>query len=163
MTVTILKSKSSLIRTKIILPKATFVWADKNYHPIFESNELEHHFGCPKQLGSHKSSSIGNWKGFSSSLDKTCVLVSEGEMTSIKLRAGDVIVVASDGLFDNLHGEEVTTLMNESKEFCFSPSLNNVLIPRKKSVVITSHTTSYHYFQTKFLMSGPRSRQIGCL
>merc|ERR1740136_620830 len=34
-------------------------------------------------------------------------------MTCVRLRAGDVIVVASDGLFDNLHGEEVTTLMNK--------------------------------------------------
>jgi len=93
--------KKKRLDTYVLGDSLVMVWrwdeTDQTYHPYFESNELEHHFGCPKQLGSHKSSST----------------VDEGEMTVTKIRAGDVVLVASDGLFDNLHGEEVTSLMTK--------------------------------------------------
>eukprot|EP00494_Astrolonche_serrata_P010471 UN10538 len=37
--------------------KVARVLDDGKYHFSFESSELEHHFGCPKQLGSHNASS----------------------------------------------------------------------------------------------------------
>ena len=60
---------------------------------------MEHRFGCPKQLGHHEASSQPE----------------DGEESEVKTQVNDVILCASDGLYDNLHGEQITHIFDKRK------------------------------------------------
>ena len=61
---------------------------------IFRSPRQEHYFGCPYQLGHHEESSTP----------------SDAQLSANRVRAGDVIVLGTDGLWDNLTDGEVTEI-----------------------------------------------------
>lgn len=58
---------------------------------IHKSGSQEHNFGCPYQLGHHHASSKP----------------SDAQLASHAVLPGDMVVVGSDGLFDNLSNEEI--------------------------------------------------------
>ena len=58
---------------------------------ILRTPQQEHYFGCPYQLGFHEESSAP----------------SDAQLLATRVQAGDVIVLGSDGLFDNLSDVEV--------------------------------------------------------
>ena len=64
---------------------------------IFRAHEQQHRFNMPFQLGS-------------GSLDTA----SDASTDSVQVRAGDVVVLATDGLFDNLWPEDITELVLSS-------------------------------------------------
>jgi len=70
---------------------------ESHYHFFWSSEESEHEFGCPKQLGSQK---------FSSHPD-------DGEVTYVNLCRNDVLIAASDGLYDNVLGEEILEYLDQ--------------------------------------------------
>ena len=58
---------------------------------VFRTDELEHDFGYPLQLGHHEASDS----------------VSDADVERIDVYADDVLILATDGLFDNVTDEEI--------------------------------------------------------
>lgn len=68
------------------------------YQKIFRSEEQQHKFNMPFQLGTNQDSpdtAINN---------------------SHLLKKGDIVVVASDGLFDNLYDRQIVKMVNQLKD-----------------------------------------------
>lgn len=63
---------------------------------VYRSNEQQHYFNCPYQLASKDAGE-----------DKT----SMGEVGCVTIQDGDVVVMASDGLWDNVEDDEATKLI----------------------------------------------------
>jgi len=59
----------------------------------FRTPQLEHEFGCPYQLGHHRYA------------NSPC----DADLAALPVAAGDVIVMGSDGLLDNMSELEVVT------------------------------------------------------
>ena len=70
--------------------------AGQRYYERFRSPQQEHHFGYPYQLGHHDNSDRPE------------------DALNLRQRVvpGDVVVLGTDGLFDNLHSEEVVACVN---------------------------------------------------
>ncbi|GAU30887.1 hypothetical protein TSUD_15730 [Trifolium subterraneum] len=62
---------------------------------IFKSPVQQHSFNYPYQLGS----------------DKNCDLPSSGEVFTVHVEPGDVVVAGTDGLFDNLYTDDIAALV----------------------------------------------------
>lgn len=58
---------------------------------LFRSEEQQHSFNCPYQLGTHPTSDRPN----------------DAESYRIRVQRGDIVILGSDGLFDNLQDEEI--------------------------------------------------------
>ena len=72
----------------------------------FKSGQLEHEFGRPYQFGHHAHSSR----------------VEDADLVSFYVSPGDIIVMGSDGLLDNLSEEEVMTALTQLLASNSSPS-----------------------------------------
>eukprot|EP00045_Choanoeca_perplexa_P014083 m.163696 g.163696 ORF g.163696 m.163696 type:complete len:479 (+) comp16559_c0_seq1:295-1731(+) len=68
-----------------------------NPNQLFRTHVQEHRFGKPYQLGHHAASDVA----------------SDAELASVQLQLNDVIVVGSDGLFDNLSAHEICAIVAE--------------------------------------------------
>lgn len=62
---------------------------------IFRTQPLQHFFDCPFQLGSESSDSPD-----------------DAQVVEIEVREGDTLVMASDGLFDNVFDEDIASVVN---------------------------------------------------
>jgi len=58
---------------------------------VFRTNEQEHYLGCPYQLGHFEGADTA----------------AAAQVSNLKLARGDLVVVASDGMFDNLNETEI--------------------------------------------------------
>jgi len=67
----------------------------------YHSVEREHHLGSPLQLGSHNVHQSP---------------VDEAESNTVQLQQGDFVVLGSDGLFDNLLGEDLIAIIADDKQ-----------------------------------------------
>lgn len=70
----------------------------KGYRIVYRSPEQEKTFGCPFQLGHHDGSDSPN----------DCIILSH------VIEVGDVVVVGSDGLFDNLGDDTIADIVGET-------------------------------------------------
>jgi len=70
----------------------------------FVSQQQLHSFNHPYQLG---------WTGEDSPMEKIFESASEFCTSSLHLRRGDIIIMATDGLFDNVELEEITKIAYE--------------------------------------------------
>uniref|UniRef100_A0A7S3VT51 Protein phosphatase n=1 Tax=Dunaliella tertiolecta TaxID=3047 RepID=A0A7S3VT51_DUNTE len=77
----------------LVLGPAKGVEGGCSYEVKFRTNQLEHKFGCPYQIGHHACS------------DK----VEDSDLASFHVHAGDIIVMGSDGLLDNLAELDIMT------------------------------------------------------
>ena len=66
------------------------------YEVKFRTNQMEHEFGCPFQLGHHSGASR----------------YEEADLASFTIKKGDIIVMGSDGLLDNLSESEMLAEIN---------------------------------------------------
>ncbi|KAI8613203.1 phosphatase 2C-like domain-containing protein [Chytriomyces sp. MP71] len=68
----------------------------RNGHMIFRTEEQQHSFNFPYQLGSDSKDTpekdAGNW--------------------AVKVREGDLVILGSDGIFDNLFDEDILDIVN---------------------------------------------------
>mmetsp|Transcript_10331 Transcript_10331/g.17962 ORF Transcript_10331/g.17962 Transcript_10331/m.17962 type:complete len:487 (+) Transcript_10331:106-1566(+) len=73
----------------------------RDYKLRFRTNQMEHKFGCPFQIGHHEAANK----------------VEDSDMASFFVRQGDVIVMGSDGLLDNVSDvdlqQEVSLMLRE--------------------------------------------------
>ena len=69
---------------------------------IFSSPVMEHYFNCPRQLANPKKVREGD----------TPAIAQEDEL---ELKKGDVVVLATDGVFDNMFDDEIGRIVVESK------------------------------------------------
>lgn len=65
-----------------------------DYELKFRTNQLEHEFGCPYQLGHHAGANR----------------VEDADLASFHVKKGDIIVMGSDGLLDNLSETDIMTV-----------------------------------------------------
>ena len=72
----------------------------------FKSGQLEHEFGRPYQLGHHANSSR----------------VEDADLVSFYVSPGDIIVMGSDGLLDNLSEHEIMLALNQLQAEGSGPS-----------------------------------------
>jgi len=63
----------------------------------------EHYFNCPRQLGNPKKV-------------RECDTPDAAEEDEVALRRGDVVVLATDGVFDNVFDKEISELVNKHKK-----------------------------------------------
>ena len=68
---------------------------------VFASPAQEHYFNCPYQLG---------YPSLSEDVD----LASEAQEFEIVMQPGDLVIVGSDGLFDNVFDEDIASVANEA-------------------------------------------------
>jgi protein phosphatase PTC7 len=73
----------------------------------YKSGQLEHEFGRPYQLGHHENSSR----------------VDDADLMSFYVSPGDIIVMGSDGLLDNLNEEEIRAVLTQLVSKDASPSV----------------------------------------
>lgn len=66
----------------------------KSYEIVFKSTEQQHSFNFPFQLGTH---------GDSPNIAAT---------STHEIKHNDIVIVGTDGLFDNLFGEQILALVN---------------------------------------------------
>lgn len=71
---------------------------------IFQSTPLQHFFDCPYQLASCPD--------FTNDTDRA----EDAAVYDIQLQANDVVVAATDGLWDNLHISELVSLLPSSEQ-----------------------------------------------
>lgn len=74
-------------------------------HYAFRSEEQQHFFNFPYQLGTNSTTRPRDAQTF-----------------NIKVQKGDVIVVGSDGLFDNLFDKEILAIVNAHVNACTIPA-----------------------------------------
>ncbi|KAK9275544.1 hypothetical protein L1049_022811 [Liquidambar formosana] len=67
---------------------------------VFQSPVQLHEFNYPFQLGSHHE----------------CDPPSSAEELSVAVKSGDVVVVGTDGLFDNMHAHDIADVVKEGQE-----------------------------------------------
>jgi len=65
----------------------------------YRSIEKEHHMGCPHQLGSHNSDTNP---------------LQNADKNSTQLHPGEFLVIATDGVFDNVLGKDIIKIVGES-------------------------------------------------
>ena len=70
---------------------------------IFQSSPLQHFFDCPYQFAACPE--------FTEDTDRP----EDASIYEVQLQSGDVIVAATDGLWDNLHTEELIPLLPTSE------------------------------------------------
>jgi protein phosphatase PTC7 len=70
--------------------------------PVFKSPALQHFFDCPLQFAAHPD--------YTSATDNA----EDAAVYAIDLMPGDWVVAASDGLWDNVHQEEITAVLERS-------------------------------------------------
>jgi hypothetical protein len=70
---------------------------------IFRSEEQQHSFNYPFQLGTSSKDSPEDTQSY-----------------VLKIQAGDIVVMGSDGLFDNVFDEEIVDIVNSN---CLPPPL----------------------------------------
>ncbi|GJQ08676.1 hypothetical protein GpartN1_g467.t1 [Galdieria partita] len=67
---------------------------------IFKTVEQQHYFNCPYQLGTDSNDTLHM-----------------GQKIDIPLRVGDILVLGTDGLFDNLFDEDIKLAVERTKAF----------------------------------------------
>jgi len=72
--------------------------ATLEWHMLYKSPQQEHHFGCPYQLG-HQA---------------TANPPEEAMLITRTVEAGDLVILGSDGLFDNLFDNEIVSAVEEA-------------------------------------------------
>lgn len=96
----------------------------RNLEPIFRTEEQQHSFNFPYQLGTGSRDSPES-----------------AQFINVRVKEGDVVIVASDGVWDNLFDEDVVNIVREcclatstvspnnssSSSSAFSSSTNNSL------------------------------------
>lgn len=76
----------------------------RNKELIFQSSPLQHFFDCPYQFAACPD--------FTDDTDRA----EDAVNYELELQSGDVIVAATDGLWDNLHTEELLPLLPASED-----------------------------------------------
>ena len=66
----------------------------RNFEPIFRSEEQQHSFNFPYQLGTGSQDSPADAQSF-----------------RVKVQEGDIVILASDGMFDNVFDDEVVDIV----------------------------------------------------
>ena len=67
----------------------------RGYEPIFRNEEQQHSFNFPFQLGTMSKDSPEDAQSY-----------------TVKVREGDIVILATDGLFDNVFDEEIVEIIN---------------------------------------------------
>lgn len=80
--------------------------AQSSYQIIYRSPQQLHYFNCPFQLGA-------DTQGNSSQFEQP----SDAEQCSVSVQEGDLIILATDGLFDNLSEADVLGVLGERDEY----------------------------------------------
>lgn len=70
----------------------------EEWQMMYKSPQQEHHFGCPYQLGHQATSNYPE----------------EAMLITRTVEAGDLVMLGSDGLFDNLFDTEIVTTVEEA-------------------------------------------------
>merc|ERR1711879_520996 len=65
---------------------------------IYHSIESENYYGCPVQIGSNNDAET---------------VIQGAELNVMQVKPGDWILVASDGVFDNILGEDLLRILNK--------------------------------------------------
>lgn len=95
---------------------------------VFETGTQQHEFNRPYQLGFCRGDSVNN-----------------GEFFSLKLQDGDVIVAATDGLWDNVHRSDIVRTVVWAFER-FSSALESTQV--KRACKLLAETASLNSLQT---------------
>ena len=66
--------------------------------PVLHSEPLQHHFDCPLQFGHPAFGTLTDW-------------ADNANVYTLELKAGDVVITGSDGLWDNVFLEELLQLL----------------------------------------------------
>lgn len=115
---------------------------------IFESKPLQHFFDCPYQFASCPD--------FTEDTDRP----EDASEYELQLQSGDVIVAATDGLWDNLHTEELLPLLPTSED---SVKQVRLLHTDLFWVCFTCCLIDYchctHSFRLRWLLNGKRCAQ----
>jgi len=85
----------------LLLLRAPEGGTSANLASRFRTPQQEHAFGCPYQLGHHKAASQP----------------SDAFLATLQLQAGDVLVLGTDGLFDNMHDERTAELLSDLMQY----------------------------------------------
>lgn len=92
----------------VLRPKAAAAAHGWTYAPVCQSEPQQHYFNCPYQLGLFKTVE-----------DET---PEHAQDMSFKLRMGDVVVLATDGLWDALFTEEIIAIVSRNMMDGVAPS-----------------------------------------
>jgi protein phosphatase PTC7 len=71
---------------------------------LFRTKEQQHFFNCPYQLSSVTSAGVNNGDS-----------IAMGQNIQQSLQVGDWIILATDGLFDNVFPKDIVSLVNQAK------------------------------------------------
>lgn len=77
----------------------------RNGKTVFTSPALQHYFDCPYQLC---------WDGQDADIQSDSA--EDADLFNIELKEGDIIVAASDGLYDNVYPEDIEKVINAQME-----------------------------------------------
>ena len=77
---------------------ATSRHSPRTWHVAYRTRHQEHEFGRPYQLGHHENADSPG----------------DVEVANVPLHDGDVLIMGSDGLFDNLHDSEMKNIVAEA-------------------------------------------------
>lgn len=71
---------------------------DEAWHMLYKSPQQEHHFGCPYQLGHHETANHPD----------------DAMLLTRRVAPNDMIILGSDGLFDNMHDHEIVDVVKKA-------------------------------------------------
>ena len=115
---------------------------------IFESKPLQHFFDCPYQFASCPD--------FTEDTDRP----EDASEYELQLQSGDVIIAATDGLWDNLHTEELLPLLPTSEDSVKQVRLLHIdhfWVCCTCCLIDYSHCS--HSFRLGWLLTGKRCAQ----
>lgn len=84
---------------------------ESDYQIIYRSPQQLHYFNCPYQLGN-------NLCNDNSAFDTP----SDAEIINVTIQEGDIVVLATDGLFDNLTEHTILSVLSQQSSHLSSPS-----------------------------------------
>ncbi|CAO1623152.1 unnamed protein product [Parajaminaea phylloscopi] len=86
---------------------------------LYRSAPQQYYFNAPYQLSKYTKSMISRWRSENGGKDPDLLAESNPGMAnewSVRLRPGDIVVVASDGVWDNVWGKEWVGLVKYLRE-----------------------------------------------
>ncbi|KAJ3117525.1 hypothetical protein HDU96_006454 [Phlyctochytrium bullatum] len=113
----------------------------RNGEAIFRSEEQQHSFNFPYQLGTGRND-----------------LPSEAQRYNVKVHEGDIVILGSDGIFDNVFDEEILdivkhTVKGRNPAFADPQTIADALLVKARDVAEDTKTLSSP-FQTRAIQEG---------
>ncbi|KII72835.1 Protein phosphatase PTC7 [Thelohanellus kitauei] len=79
----------------------------RNLENVFSTDSQQHYFNCPYQLGSEPRSD---------KLVRLMIRPGMAQVADIELKEGDMVIIASDGFFDNVFFREIIPIVDLTKD-----------------------------------------------